>query len=52
LATTARTRHADEIVVGARGGDPQDRGPGRVPQALLRDADRPVIIVPAEEMNA
>ena len=51
LATTARTRHADEIVVGARGADPQDRGPGRVPQALLRDADRPVVVVPAEEMN-
>jgi nucleotide-binding universal stress UspA family protein len=51
LAATARTRHADEIVVGARGAGPQDHGPGRVPQALLRDADRPVVVVPAEEMN-
>lgn len=48
LVATARTRHADEIVVGARGAHPVNQGLGRVPQALLRNADRPVVIVPPE----
>ncbi len=51
LAVTARTRHADEIVVGAHGAHPVNQGLGRVPQALLRDADRPVVIVPSEHTS-
>jgi nucleotide-binding universal stress UspA family protein len=51
LATTARTRHADEIIVGARGAHPVNQGLGRVPSALLRNADRPVVVVSPEETS-
>jgi nucleotide-binding universal stress UspA family protein len=38
---------ADEIVIGSRGFFPLHSGLGSVSQALLRVADRPVVIIPA-----
>jgi len=45
LREIAIERHADEIVVGAHGSDPERRGLGNVTRALLEDADRPVVVM-------
>lgn len=47
INTVARTRKADEIVLGARGLGAVRAALGSVSQAVLRDADRPVVVIPA-----
>jgi nucleotide-binding universal stress UspA family protein len=47
LMRMARKWDADEIVTGSRGYFPLHTGPGSVSLALLRSADRPVVIIPA-----
>jgi nucleotide-binding universal stress UspA family protein len=47
LQQIAGENDADEIVVGAHGSDPDRRGLGNVPLALLEGADRPVVVIPA-----
>lgn len=47
IATVARTRHADEIVVGARGLNRARALLGSVSGELLHLADRPVVVIPA-----
>lgn len=47
IAEIARTRHADEIVVGARGLGPVRALLGSVSHELLHLADRPVVVIPA-----
>jgi len=42
---------ADEIVLGVRGGDPgAESAVGSTTRAMLGDADRPVVVVPQEEL--
>jgi nucleotide-binding universal stress UspA family protein len=47
LAALARDREADEIVVGSRGLGRFNAALGSVSHALLQQADRPVVVVPA-----
>jgi nucleotide-binding universal stress UspA family protein len=47
IANVARTRHADEIVVGARGLCLVRALLGTVSHELLHIADRPVVVIPA-----
>src|SRR4051812_46870152 len=47
LAALAREREADEIVVGSRGLGRFSAALGSVSHALLQQADRPVVVVPA-----
>ena len=46
LLSAADARNADEIVVGSRGFGPVRGALGSVSHALLRDADRVVVVVP------
>ena len=46
INTVARTREADEIVLGSRGLGAVRAALGSVSQAVLRDADRPVVVIP------
>lgn len=46
LERVAEGCHADEIAVGRHGSDPERRGLGSVPHALLEAARRPVVVVP------
>ena len=47
IAEVARVRHADEIVVGARGHGRVRALLGSVSHELLHIADRPVVVIPA-----
>ena len=47
IAAVARARHADEIVVGARGIGRLRALLGSVSHELLHIADRPVVVIPA-----
>ena len=47
IANVARVRHADEIVVGARGLGRVRALLGSVSHELLHIADRPVVVIPA-----
>jgi nucleotide-binding universal stress UspA family protein len=47
LALAARTRDADAIVVGSRGLGPVRGALGSVSEALLHEADVPVVVVPS-----
>jgi nucleotide-binding universal stress UspA family protein len=46
IATVARTRDAEEIVIGSRGLGPLRGALGSVAYRVLHDADRPVVVVP------
>ena len=46
LLSAADARNADEIVVGSRGFGPVRGALGSVSHALLRDADRVVVVIP------
>lgn len=46
LMRVAGDCNAAEIVVGAHGSNPETRGLGNVPLALLKGCDRPLIVVP------
>jgi nucleotide-binding universal stress UspA family protein len=48
LARIASTREVDEIIVGSRGLGRLRAALGSVSRALLRSADRPVLVVPAK----
>jgi nucleotide-binding universal stress UspA family protein len=52
LIAAAEARHADEIVVGSRGFTPLRGTLGSVSHALLAEADRPVVIIPARAVTA
>jgi len=47
LLRAAEARDADEIVVGSRGFSPLRGALGSVSHALLQEADRPVVVIPA-----
>lgn len=51
LVRVAAERDADEIVIGSRGFFPLHSGPGSVSQALLRTADRPVVVIPVRAVS-
>ncbi|WP_306059083.1 universal stress protein [Natronococcus wangiae] len=52
LLEVAAEVDADEIVVGARGGDPDsERSVGSTTRALLEDASRPVVVLPMPELE-
>jgi len=51
LLAAAEEFDADEIVLGVRGGDPgAESAVGSTARAVLGDADRPVVVVPQEEL--
>jgi nucleotide-binding universal stress UspA family protein len=52
LASVASARHADEIVVGARGLGRVRALLGSVSHELLHIADRPVVVIPAAALEA
>ena len=52
LADLAETRDAEEIVVGSRGFGPFRATLGSVSHALLHEAHRPVVVVPARMLDA
>jgi nucleotide-binding universal stress UspA family protein len=52
IADVARTRNADEIVVGARGVGRVRALLGSVSHELLHVADRPVVVIPAAAVGA
>jgi len=47
ILRVAKTRDADEIVVGSRGLGPLKSALGSVSHELLQSADRPVVVIPA-----
>jgi len=53
LRTVAEERNVDVVVVGSNRGDPQRSGPapGSTVQALLADADQPVVVVPVPDLG-
>jgi nucleotide-binding universal stress UspA family protein len=52
IATVARARNADEIVIGARGVGRMHSLLGSVSHELLHIADRPVVVIPASVIKA
>jgi len=51
LLAAATEFDADEIVLGVRGGEPgSESAVGSTTRAVLGDADRPVVVVPQEEL--
>lgn len=52
LIAAAEARNADEIVVGSRGFTPLRGTLGSVSHALLAEADRPVVVIPARAVAA
>lgn len=52
IADVARVRHADEIVVGARGLGPIRALLGSISHELLHVADRPVVVIPAPAVES
>lgn len=51
LIAAAQARDADEIAVGSRGLSPLRGALGSVSHALLHEADRPVVVIPAQALN-
>ncbi|MGZ6670645.1 MAG: universal stress protein [Solirubrobacteraceae bacterium] len=51
ITEVARARHADQIVVGARGLGRIRALLGSVSHELLHIADRPVVVIPAAALN-
>jgi nucleotide-binding universal stress UspA family protein len=52
VLSAAEAREADEIVVGSRGFGPIRGALGSVSHALLRDADRVVVVIPAAAIKS
>jgi nucleotide-binding universal stress UspA family protein len=51
LIAAAEARDADEIVLGSRGFSPLRGTLGSVSHAVLHEADRPVVVIPARAVN-
>jgi nucleotide-binding universal stress UspA family protein len=51
IADVADHEHADEIVIGSRGGGPLRWMLGSVSHALLQRADRPLVVVPIDAVS-
>jgi len=52
ILAVAASRDADELVVGARRGDPAaEKGVGSTTTALLAAAERPVVVVPLPDLD-